>query len=103
MRQPFTLTAAGNVHAHDVALIGEGVGQRIEIAAVAGEPVHAEHEPVAVGITPFGIGDLVEPVGAEALKAAQAWLMCHGMVFQSLGDVNSITRLRSVGLPSQQQ
>jgi len=62
-------------------LAERAAGQRVEIAAVAGEPVHAEHEPPTVAITPFGIGDLVEPVGSEALKAAQAWLMCHGMVF----------------------
>ena len=92
IRQPFALAASRNIHADNVAAIGEALRKRVEVAAVTGETVHAEDEAAAVGIAPLGVSDFVKSMRPEALKAAQAWLICHSMLFQFLMPVHFVTQ-----------
>ena len=76
--EPVAVAATDDIHAYDPAASGgEARGKLVEIAAVAGEAVHAHDEVAALGISPLGIGDAVEPVGPEAEEVVQAGFCGH--------------------------
>ena len=49
-----------------VGIVNLGTGEKIEIAAIARQAMHANHDALTRRVAPVGVVDFVEPVGAQA-------------------------------------
>ena len=84
--QPVAIATAHHVWAdHPQALAGartaltQGLGQHIEVAPLAGQPMHAQHHMVSPSLTPGPVGHAVATAGIGAMKKVAAWLS-HGEI-----------------------
>ena len=74
--EPVAVAAADDVHADHAVMRFQFLGERVEIAAVARQAVHAEHDVRVARVAPVGVRDAVKAVRAEAEKALLRH--CHG-------------------------
>ena len=66
--EPLAFAAAGDIHAGHAAMVSERPREEVEIAAVAREPVYAQHHVRTRRVAPVGIGDAVKGSVAKRLK-----------------------------------
>ena len=67
--QPFAVAAAGHVGTKHAEAPGKALREKVKIAAVAGESVHADDHARIIRSAPLAIDDAMESVSAEAPEA----------------------------------
>jgi hypothetical protein len=70
--EPVAVAAADDVHGDDATLLLQRAGEIVEVARVARQAVHAQHDVAVVRIAPIAVGDAMEAVGPEAREALDA-------------------------------
>ena len=76
VREPVARAASGDVDADDAAVGGEPRREIVEVAAVAREPVDADHRVRVVRAAPLGVGHAVETARPEAGEGPETGV-CH--------------------------
>src|SRR5262249_15001162 len=72
----------GDIGAHDPAMRRQGAGEKVAVAAIVGEAMHADHDAVARWITPVRIEEAVKTArnDAEGMiggDQAAGWCLRH--------------------------
>jgi hypothetical protein len=70
--EPVAATATGEVGTDHATAGGQDARERIEVMAVAREPVHAEDDLRRGRVAPVAVGDVVEPMPADAADGGLA-------------------------------
>ena len=70
--EPLARPASRDVDADDAAVGGEACGEIVEVAAVAREPMHADHDVRVVRAAPLGVRHAVETARTEAGELPEA-------------------------------
>jgi len=98
VREPIALSAPDHVRTQHASLCRERLRQKIEVAPVAREAVHADYDARLVGVAPLRVGDSMEPVRAQAMQMARSHsspITGSGCVASKFGMTGSLPSIRA--------
>ena len=70
--EPVAAPAARHIRTHDAAFVRQRLREKIEIAAVARQAMHADDNAPVRRVAPVSIGNLVKAVGGQAEESFSA-------------------------------